>query len=89
MNYVFPLSSPSSVQFSGGTCQRLIQTSYSSGILLDGSFLASHCSQHVDRCPSSVSHHKRPYGCFTWPDAEGCASAAFNPLAAQRCILCI
>ena len=50
-------SSNGSVQDSVRTCHKSIQTSYSSGTLLDGGSLASHSSQHVGRHSSLVSHH--------------------------------
>ena len=43
------ISSSSSVQVSGGTCQRLTLTFNSGGSMLDGDSLASHSSQNVDR----------------------------------------
>ena len=53
-------SDPScSVQVSGRTCQWSTQTFDSGGTMLDGGSLASHHSQHVGRCSSAVSHHKR------------------------------
>ena len=37
------------------------------------------------QCP----HHKRScHGCFGRPGAQGSAVSAFNPLAAQQCVLC-
>ena len=39
--------SASSVQVSGRTCHRSMQTPYSSGPLLDGGFLTSHSSLHA------------------------------------------
>ena len=77
-----------SVQVSSRTCHKLIQTSQSSGSLLDGGSLASHSSQHVGRCSSSVSHHKGSCcGCFGRPGTQESTMPAFNPLAAQRCVL--
>ena len=68
----FSGSSPSSsVQVPGRTCQRSTQTFDSSGTMLDGGSLASHSSQHVGRCSSVVSHHKRSCGCFGRLDAQG------------------
>ena len=56
--------------------------------LLDGGSLASHSSHDVWRCSSSVSSHKgSQHGCFVRPGAQGSVMAAFNPLAAQRCVL--
>ena len=83
-------SDPScSVQVSGRTCQQSTQTFTSGGTMLDGGFLASHCSQHVGRCSSAVSRHKRScHGCFGRPDAQGSVISAFNPLAAQQHVLC-
>ena len=57
--------------------------------MLDGGSLASHSSQHVGRCSSVVSHHKRSHcGCFSRPGAQGSVISAFNPLAAQEHVLC-
>ena len=82
------LSCPGPVPFSGKTCHRSIQTSYSSGTLLDGGSLASHSSNHVGRHSSSIAHCKRPYhGCFSHLGVQGSAITAFNPLAAHRCVL--
>ena len=40
---------------------------------------ASHSSQHVGRCSSVVSHHKRSCcGCFSRPGTQGSAISAFN-----------
>ena len=44
------ISSSSSVQVPGRTCQRSAQTFDSDGTMMDGGSLASHISQHVDRC---------------------------------------
>ena len=45
--------------------------------------------KYVGRCSSAVSHHKRSHhGCFGWPGTQGSAISAFNPLAAQQCVLC-
>ena len=83
------ISSHGSVQVSGRTCQRSIQTFDSGGTMLDGGSLASHPSEHVGRCPSAVSHCKRSHcGCFSQPGSQGSAISAFNPLAAQWCVLC-
>ena len=83
------ISSSSSVQISGGTCQRSTETFDSGGTMLDGGSLASHSCQHVGRCSSAVSHHKRSHhGCFGRPGAQGSAISAFNPLAVQQCVLC-
>ena len=83
-------SGPScSVQVSSRTCQRSTQTFDSGGSMLDGGSLASHSSQHVGRCSSVVSHHKRSHhGCFGRPGTEGSEISAFNPFAAQQCVLC-
>ena len=57
--------------------------------VLDGGSLASHSSQHAGRHSSVVSHRKRSRcGCLGRPSAQGSAVSAFNPLAAQRCVLC-
>ena len=56
--------------------------------MLNGGSLASQSSQHVGGHSSAVSHHKRSHhGCFGRPCAQGSAISAFNPLAAQRCVL--
>ena len=81
-------SSSGSVQVSGRTCQWSTLTFGSGGTMLDGGSLASHHSQHVGRCSSAMSHHKRSCGCFNGPGAQGSAISAFNPLAAQQCVLC-
>ena len=73
-----------SVQVSSRTCQWSTQTFTSGGTMLHGGSLASHSSQHVGRCSSVVSHHKRSHcGCFSRPGSQGSAISAFNPLAAQ------
>ena len=57
--------------------------------MLDWGSLASHSSQHVGRHSSVVPYHKRSHlGCLRRPDAQGSAISAFNPLAAQECVLC-
>ena len=57
--------------------------------MLDGGSLAPHNSQHVPTYSLVVFHHKRyRHGCFGRPCVEGSALSAFNPLAAQRCVLC-
>ena len=56
--------------------------------MLDGGSLASHQSHHVGRHSSVVSCHKRSHcGCFGQPGAQGSVISAFNPLAAQQCVL--
>ena len=83
------VSSPSSLQVSGRTFHRSTQNSYSSCDLLDRGILDSSTSQHVEDHSSSVSYHKNPHhGCFGRLGAVGTAVAEFNPLAAQRCLLC-
>ena len=43
---------------------------------------------HVGRCSIMVPHHKRScHGCLSRPHAQGSAISAFNPLAAQQCVL--
>ena len=80
----FCISSSSSVQVSGRTCQRSTQTFDSGGTMLDGGSLASHISQHVDRGSSALSHHKRSHhGYFGRPHAQGSP----YPLAVLRCVL--
>ena len=50
--------------------------------------MASNSSQDVSRHSLLVSHHKGPCpGCLSRLDAQGSAITAFNPLAAQRCVL--
>ena len=78
-----------SVQVSSRTCQQSTQTFTFGGTMLDGSSLASHSSQHAGRCSLVVSHCKRSHcGCFGRLGPQGSAISAFNPLAAQRCVLC-
>ena len=56
--------------------------------MLDGGSLASHSSWHAGRHSSAVSHRKRSRrGCLGRPGTQGSAVSAFNPLAAQRCVL--
>ena len=82
------ISFSSSVQVSGRTCQGSTQTFYSGGTMLEGGSLASHSSQHVERCSSVLSHHIRScHGCVGRPHTQGLAISAFNPLAPQRCVL--
>ena len=81
------INSFSFLQVSSGTCHKSIQTSHSSGTMLDGGSLASHSSQDVGRCSSSVSHHNRSHQrCFDRLGAQGSAITAFNPFGAQMCI---
>ena len=66
----------------------ITQTFDSDGTMWDGGSLASHSSQHVGRHSLALSHYKRPCcRCFGRPYAHGSAISAFNPLAAQRCVL--
>ena len=82
------ISSFSSVQVPGRTCQRPTQTFDSGGTMLGGGSLASHSSQHVGRYSFALSYHKRSHhGCLGRPCAQGSAISAFNPLAAQMCVL--
>ena len=83
-------SGPScSVQVSSRTCQWSTQTFDSGGSRLDGGSLASHSSQHAGRHSLVVSHRKRSrHGCLGRPGGQGSAVSAFNPLVAQRCVLC-
>ena len=75
-------------QICGRTCGRSTQMFDSSGIMLGGGSLAPHSSQHVGRCSSAVSHHKRSHhGCLSRTGAQGSAISAINPLAAQWCVL--
>ena len=71
------------------TCQWSTQTFASGGSMLDGSSLASHSSQHAGGHSWAVSHHKRScHGCFSRLGTQWSVISAFNPLAAQRCVLC-
>ena len=71
-------NSTSVVQVSSGRYHKLIQTSYSSGIMVDGGFLASHSSQCVGRHSLSMSHCKKSHHeCFGRPGAQGSTVAAF------------
>ena len=82
------ISSSGSAQVSGRTCQRSTQTIDSGSTMLDGGSLALHSSQHVVRHSLVVPCHKRScHGCLSWPGAQGSALSAFNPLAAQQCVL--
>ena len=79
---------PCSVRVSSRTCQWSTHTFDSGCSMLDGGSLASHSSQHAGRCSSEVSHHKRSrHGCFGRPGTQGSVISAFNPLAAQQCVL--
>ena len=83
------ISSSGSVQVSGRTCQRSAQTFDSCGTMLAGGSLAPHSSQHVSRHSSAVPHHKQFHcGCLGRPGTQGSALSAFNPLAAEQCVLC-
>ena len=86
----FSSSGPScSGQVSSRTCQQSTQTFTSGGSMLDGGSLASNSSQHAGRCSLVVSSCKRSrHECFGRPGAQGSALSAFNPLAAQRHVLC-
>ena len=76
-------------QVSGRTCQRSTQTVDSGGTILDGGSLAPHSSQHVGRDSLVVPWHKRSHhGCLIRSGAQGSAISAYNPLAAQWCVLC-
>ena len=82
------ISSSSSIQVSGRTCQRSTQTFDSYGTMLDGGSLASHSFQHVGRCILAISHYKWScHGCFSRPCAQRSAISAFNPFAAHKCVL--
>ena len=84
----FCISSSGSVQVSGRTYQRSTQMFDSGGTMLDGGSLALHSSQHVSRPSLVVLCHKRSHhGCLGRPGAQGSAISAFNPLAAQQCVL--
>ena len=89
---MFPpsINSSGSVPVSSGTYHKSFQTSHCGGSLLGGESLASHSSQHVGRHSSSVSLCKGSHhGCFGWPCTQMSTTAAFNPLAVHRCVLCI
>ena len=82
--------SPNSVHTSDRTCNRLIQTSNSHHTMLDGGYLAFHCSLHVGRHFLLVCHGKRSHqGCLPIGrlGAKRSAITAFYPLATQRCVL--
>ena len=82
------INSSGSVQIYGRTCQRSTQMFESGGTMLDGGSLAPHSSQHVGRCSSVVPHHKRScHGCLGRAGTQGSAISAFNPVAAQWCVL--
>ena len=90
MSYVFllPVLIPLVLcTFLGEHVPKSIHTSHSSGTMLDGGYLASHNSHHAGRHSPLVSHHRSYHKCFGRPGAQGSAIAAFNPLAAQRCVL--
>ena len=79
------ISSNSSVQVSGRTCNRSNKISGSHFTLVDGGSLAFHCSQHEGKHSLLVIHGRRScQGCVGRPGQEGSANTAFNPLAAQR-----
>ena len=71
------ISSLSCVQVSGRMCYRSVQTSYSSGTLLDGGILASHSSLCVGRHSSLLYHIQSHHGCFS---AIGLKCLALLPL---------
>ena len=84
------ISSSSSVQAPGRTCQRSPQTFDSGGTILDTGSLASHSSQNIDRHSLALAQHKWScHACFSRPCAQGSAISAFIHLAVQRCVLCI
>ena len=77
-----------SCMISRRTCHRSIQTSYSSGTLLDGHFLASHSSQHVGRHFSLLSYHKKScHGFWSVLGIQGLPSLHLS-VAAHTCMLC-
>ena len=77
--------SPGSIQVPGRINHISVQSTYSSGTLFDGGFLASHISQHIGRHSSLVSHHKGPcHGCLSELSAQGSVIAVFIPLVADR-----
>ena len=58
-------------------------------IILDWCSLASHSSQLVGRHSSALFHHKRSHcKCFSRPCTQRSGISTFNPLAAQRFVLC-
>ena len=67
----FCISSPSSVQISGGTCQRAMQTFDCGCTMLDGGSLAPQSSQHVGRCSSVFCHKRSHHGCLRRSGALG------------------
>ena len=79
------ISSSIFVHICDRTYQRSTPMFDSGGTMLDGGFWA----QHVGRHSLAVFHHKRSHhGCFCMPGAQEPALSAFNPLAAQQCVLC-
>ena len=85
----FYFSAPGAAIVPGTVCHRSFPTSYSSGTLLDWGSWVSHRSQHVWRHSSTVSYFKGPHHvCLSQPCVQGSAVTAFNPLTAQRCVLC-
>ena len=91
VSYVFPPPALVSLVLSKFLTEmsRSTQMFYSDGTMLDGGSLASYSSQHVGRCSSAVPHLNRSHhGCFSRPCAQRSAICAFNPSAAQQCVLC-
>ena len=87
--YSFSFISADFIQAPGRMCYRSDQTSYSSGILLDGGSLAYHSSQHAGRHSLLIIHDKRPHhGCLNQSGVQGSALTAFDCLTVQRCVLC-
>ena len=88
IHYSSSINSSSVVQISSGMCHKSVQTSYSSGIMLEGGFLASYSLQYVGRHSLQASHHKGSHhGNFIRPGAQVSATTVFNPLAAQSHVL--
>ena len=84
----FCISSSSSVKVSGRICHGSTQTFDAGGTILDGGSLASYSSEHMCRCSSALSHHKRSHhGCSSRPCAQGSATSSFNSLAAKGYVL--
>ena len=84
----FCIGSLSSFHVSGRTYHRSIQTSYSSGTLLYGGYLASFRSQHVGRHSLLVSYcTKSCHWCFSRLITPGSAITVSNPGCSQICVL--
>ena len=74
---------------STGTCNRSIQTSNSSYVLLDGGCLVSHFSQHVGRHYSPHYYGKKSGQiCLGRRGAQRSTITSYSPLALQGYALC-